>query len=96
MCALGVKDRRKGYFSISWNWLDFVVVLSAIFEEVMTLAYEGEEEGGGLVVLRVARGENFVYGGEGDKAAHISFKRRASHLPVSISPPPSPVPSSQY
>jgi len=47
-----------GYFSVSWNWLDFVVVASAVAGELLA-AYaastgaEGEEESGGIVVVRV-------------------------------------------
>jgi len=56
MGALGVTNRHTGYFAFQWNWLDFVVVFSAVFEETMFLIPSlDSKEGGGLVVLRVMR-----------------------------------------
>ncbi|GMH61830.1 hypothetical protein TrST_g1050 [Triparma strigata] len=55
MTALGLSCRVGGYFNLAWNWLDFVVVLSACLEEILFLASSGGDDGGGLTVLRVIR-----------------------------------------
>ena len=52
MSAQGVMNFKLGYFSQAWNWLDFVVVASAIIEEVVAIS---GGEFAGLVVLRVVR-----------------------------------------
>ena len=60
MFALGF-GKQDGYFHSRWNWLDFVVVASAILEEFYVLyhrltasTHAGEHENS-LVVLRVVR-----------------------------------------
>ncbi|GMI12884.1 hypothetical protein TrLO_g3687 [Triparma laevis f. longispina] len=57
MLALGLGCGPGGYFNMAWNWLDFVVVLSAVLEEILFLLSDGEggDDGGGLTVLRVIR-----------------------------------------